>query len=134
MILDENTYVDKAEQVINELAKKKDKKGRSTLVTTSKLRNILAMTMDIYNQVSASREEDLSADIKGRIEYLRVRIVYECGRDSGRETPVRDFVENAQILEALKEVNGSRKNFILFAHYLEALVAYRKFKDNDKDM
>lgn len=126
MILDEKTYVDRAERVINELAEKNGRK----LVTTSKLRNILAMTMDIYNQVSASREEDLSADIKGRIEYLRVRIVYECGR----EYSVKDFVTTAQILDAVKEINGSRKNFILFAHYLEALVAYRKFKGNDKDM
>lgn len=130
MILDEKTYVDRAEKVINELSKKKDKWGRSTLVTTSKLRNILAMAMDIYNQVSVSREENLDSDLEGRIEYLRVRIVYECGRESA----VKDFVKTAQILECLKEINGSRKNFILFAHYLEALVAYRKFVGGDKDL
>ncbi len=130
MILDEKTYVDRAEKVINELSQKKDKRGRSTLVTTSKLRNILAMAMDIYNQVSVSREENLDSDLEGRIEYLRVRIVYECGRESA----VKDFVKTAQILECLKEINGSRKNFILFAHYLEALVAYRKFVGGDKDL
>lgn len=130
MILDEKTYVDRAEKVINELSQKKDKRGRSTLVTTSKLRNILAMAMDIYNQVSVSREENLDSDLEGRIEYLRVRIVYECGRESA----VKDFVKTAQILECLKEINGSRKNFILFAHYLEALVAYRKFVGGDRDL
>lgn len=134
MILDEKTYVDRAEKVINELSQKKDNKGKKIpLVTTSKLRNILAMTMDIYNQVSARREEDLRADINGRIEYLRVRIIYECGRDS-RDGSVKDFVKTAQILECLKEINGSRKNFILFAHYLEALVAYRKFVGGDRDL
>lgn len=131
MILEEKTYVDKAEAVINRLGAKKNKNGKPVrIVTTSKLRNILAMTMDIYNQVQSARDEKLSPEMESRIEYLRVRIVYECGRESA----VKDLVQEAQLLDCLREINGSRKNFILFAHYLEALVAYRKFVGGDKDL
>ena len=36
-------------------------------------------------------------------------------------------MEEADILSHLDEINGSRKQYILFSHYMEALVAYRKF-------
>jgi CRISPR-associated protein Csm2 len=123
MALDEKTYVDQAEKVIKKLCENKNRRGEPQVVTTSKLRNILAMAMEIYNQVSALHSEKLTDEINGRIEYLRVRIVYECGR----EKLVKQFVEESKILEYLKETEGSRKNYILFAHYLEALVAYKKY-------
>ena len=102
MILEEKTYVDKAEAVIDRLSKKTDKNGNPVgIVTTSKLRNILAMTMDIYNQVQSARDEKLTPEMNSRIEYLRVRIIYECGR----EASVKALVREAQILESLKEIN-----------------------------
>lgn len=85
MRINENNYVDKAEEAIIELVKDaKERYGvryRDKLVTTSKIRNLLAMTADIYNQVLVCQEEVLSDDICGRIEYLRVRFMYEYGRD-----------------------------------------------------
>lgn len=123
MVLEEKTYVDKAEQAIKRLSQKKDKKGKPIpMVTITKIRNLLAMTADIYNEVLGKGEE-LSEEINGRIDYLRVRFLYEAGRESG----VRDFVEEAEILKALEQSKGSRKRYILFQHYMEALVAFHKF-------
>lgn len=122
MVLDEKTYVDKAEKVIIRLSENKDKRGNTRWITTSKIRNLLAMTADIYNEVLVS-EEDLSDDIVSRIDYLRIRFVYESGRDKD----VKNFVETADIIQALKEIQASRKNYIIFSHYMEALVAYHKF-------
>lgn len=53
MRINEKNYVDKAEKVISDLAEesKVKNRGRVNIVTTSKLRNLLAMTADIYNQV-----------------------------------------------------------------------------------
>ena len=48
MTIHENDYVDQAEQAIKKLSAKKDQKA---LVTTSKIRNLLAMVSDIYNDV-----------------------------------------------------------------------------------
>lgn len=130
MVLDENTFVDKAEKSILNLinSSEKDKWGNSKIVTNSKIRNLLAMTADIYNEVLISNEK-LSSDVNARIDYLRVRFIYECGRDQ----MVKDFVEEADILTALKEINGSRKNFILFQHYMEALVAFHKYNHKGRD-
>ncbi|MBS6600228.1 MAG: type III-A CRISPR-associated protein Csm2 [Clostridium sp.] len=130
MVLDENTFVDKAEKSILNLINnsEKDKRGNSKIVTNSKIRNLLAMTADIYNEVLISNEK-LSSDVNARIDYLRVRFIYECGRDQ----MVKDFVEEADILTALKEINGSRKNFILFQHYMEALVAFHKYNHKGRD-
>ena len=112
MRINENNYVDKAEKVIKELAEesKQRNRGRVDMVTTSKLRNLLAMTADIYNQVLT----------------WRIRFVYECGRDDSKRK-VRNFVEKSEVLEILKEIKKSKKNYLLFSRYMEALVAFHKY-------
>lgn len=121
MRLTEDNYVDIAEKAIKKLSG--DKNGKSNLVTTSKIRNLLAMTADIYNEAVNSKEETLSSELVGRINYMKIRFIYE----AGREPKVKRLVEEADILSHLDEINGSRKQYILFSHYMEALVAYRKF-------
>lgn len=95
------------------------------MVTTSKLRNILSMTADIYNDV-LGMNENLSDEINSRIDYLRVRCVYEYGRDD-KDRLLKSFMDEAEILTALKEIKGSRSRYILFQRYIEALVAFHKF-------
>lgn len=124
MKLTEENYVETAEKAIQEICALKNKSGKSVPpVTTSKIRNLLAMTAAIYNDVLVSQSEKLSAEIVGRINYLKIRFVYE----AGREPKVKVLVEKAQLLEHLKEVGNSRTQYILFSRYMEALVAYRKF-------
>lgn len=125
--INETNYVDKAEKAILSLRDKAEQqrrgRGEPKIVTTSKIRNLLAMTADIYNQVMICQNDKLSDDLKGRIEYLRVRFMYECGR----ELLVKNFVEEADVLPILKEINGSKKNYILFSRYMEALIAFHKY-------
>ncbi len=124
MKVNEQNYVDEAEKVIQSLMGKKDQRGRDIpIVTTSKLRNLLAMSADIYNEVMNEKEEQLNEDICARIEYLRVRFLYE----AGREPAVKNLVNESGIMELLKNVNANKKNYILFNRYMEALVAFRKF-------
>ena len=125
MRINKNNYVDKAEKVIQKLVEDSKQKnhGKVNIVTTSKIRNLLAMTADIYNQVLVYTNEKLNEDISGRIEYLRVRFMYECGR----EPKVKEFVKEAEIIELLKEIGQSKKNYLLFSNYMEALVAFHKF-------
>ena len=96
MRINEKNYVDKAEKVISDLAEesKVKNRGRVNIVTTSKLRNLLAMTADIYNQVLLYPSERLDDELLGRIEYLRVRVMYECGRDN--EHKVEKFIKKAE--------------------------------------
>lgn len=124
MKLTEENYVEIAENAIKEICDQKSKMGkRVPPVTTSKIRNLLAMTAAIYNDVVVCQSEKLSEEIVGRINYLKIRFVYE----AGREPKVKTLVEKAHLLEHLKEVGNSRIQYILFSRYMEALVAYRKF-------
>lgn len=61
MRINEKNYVDKAEKVISDLAEesKVKNRGRVNIVTTSKLRNLLAMTADIYNRYYFIRRRGL---------------------------------------------------------------------------
>lgn len=130
MALNEQNYVDEAEKVILRLKDLKNNRGKAVpMVTTSKLRNLLAMATDIYNEAMNQNTEALSADTCSRIAYLRVRFLYE----AGREDAVKKLVEEAGIVNVLKGVDGSKKRYILFHRYMEALVAFHKYyggKDN----
>lgn len=128
-IITNSNYVDEAEKVIQALKNKKNPRtGRDIpMVTTSKIRNLLAMTADIYNETLNVPGNRLPERLNDRIEYLRVRFVYEAGKDS--EGKVKNFVTEAKILEILREIKGEKENFILFNHYMEALVAFHRFYD-----
>ena len=75
---------------------------------------------------SSTSKEELADELNGRIEYLRIRFVYECGRDDSKRK-VRNFVEKSEVLEILKEIKKSKKNYLLFSRYMEALVAFHKY-------
>ena len=114
MTLNENNYVDKAKQVMDELFYQ----GRCSL-TATKIRGLLAMTAD-----------KMSDEIKGKINYLKVHFLYEVGKGKTRKDqyPVKCFIEKAHIIQYIEEIQGSRENYLLFSRYMEALVAYFKFK------
>lgn len=81
------------------------------------------MTASIYNDVVMSQSEKLSSEIVGRINYMKIRFIYE----AGREPRVGDLVKKACLLDHISEIGNSRSQYILFSRYMEALVAYRKY-------
>lgn len=124
MTIHENDYVDQAERAIKKLSAKKDQKGRTVLpVTTSKIRNLLAMVSDIYNDVRNVQGEVLSEELIGKINYMKIRFYYE----AGREAKVKDLLMTANVFQIIDEIGGKKKNFLLFSRYMEALVAFRKY-------
>ena len=130
MRINEENYVAKAESVILKLSKQVDKQGKVVaMVTNSKIRNLLSMSADIYNQVLDCKEDKLPQELNGSIEYLRVRYIYE----AGREPRVKDLVIQGELLEIMKEIQGSKKNYILYYHYMEALVAFKRFWNKNDD-
>ena len=115
----DETYVDEAEKVIKEIKKCRYKKEDE--VTTSKLRKLLALTSEIYDELRANG----MAAVTDKIVYLQIQFVYQGGRYKG----MKDFIEEAKLIEILKEIQRSKdpKEFIRFNHYMEALVAYFKY-------
>lgn len=111
-------YVGKAENVIKELQSNRNQ------ITTTKIRSILAMVSEIYNEESRRTDEKLSEDSMANIQLLRVRMIYECGRNP---SDVKPFITESQLIDYLLDIGDSRKKFINYAHYVEALVAYHRF-------
>ena len=116
-LITEENYVGKAESAITALI------GRKELLTTSKIRKLLAILSEIYTDARHDGKKELSDEIKSRIQYFKMRFVYE----AGREKTVKAFWEAAQIEKQIDKIGNSKKELILFCHYMEALVAYRKF-------
>lgn len=116
-----NDYVDKAESVMTKLRKQQTFKS---VLTTSKIRGILSLVNEIYNIENNRKNDTLLKESESKIKMMRVRILYESGREP---YIVKPFIEEASILEYLKGIGNSRDNFIQFAHYMEALVAYHRY-------
>lgn len=113
----------KVENTIKVLKTKKNQRGKSIgLLTVSQIRNLLAMSADILNEVLEYPEENLSEELLDRVSYLTVRFYYEAGRDE----KVKSFIETAKLLPFLKSIK-TRKRYIQYYQYMEALVAFHKY-------
>ena len=85
------------------------------------------MISDIYNIEINRTETTLLPENQNRIQMVRVRLAYECGR----EDAVKKFVYETDLLSYIKGIHDSRNEFIRFARYMEALVAYHRFYGGD---
>lgn len=123
MELSNRNFADVAEQVILSL-QVEDRRGNKILrVTTSKIRNLLAMTNNIYNQAKKERGQEISEALQSDLQYLKMRIAYEAGRDKD----VKDFVKKANLITYINSIQNNRDHVLLFCKYMESLVAYHKF-------
>jgi CRISPR-associated protein Csm2 len=94
-------------------------------LTTSKLRNIYGLIMNIYTKIN---EPDDFERHRPDIQYLKVKMAYE----AGRENVVKEFLEKTHLIRALDGVK-TYEQFMLYCRYAESLVAFFKFyggKDN----
>lgn len=115
--------LDKVENTTKVLKTKKNQRGKPIgLLTVSQIRNLLAMSADILNEVLEYPEENLSEELLDRVSYLTVRFYYEAGRDE----KVKSFIETAKLLPFLKSIK-TRKRYIQYYQYMEALVAFHKY-------
>lgn len=126
--------VDKAELAIKSIGKP-DKNNPNKLyikLKTNQIRkiltavNILKNKVDIY-KIANPQAKKLDEELQMEIEFLRVNIAYQIGREKGKENLVREFVEKADLLNMVKNINGDIKAFEKFCKYVEALVAFHKF-------
>jgi CRISPR-associated protein Csm2 len=122
MTVIQDDYVKQAERVISGLPK--NRFGGFEL-TTTQLRVLLSLTAQLLDETQQSIEPTLPPPLQDKVQYLRVRFVYQ----SGREPKVKTFVQNAQLLDALEEIGDSRDKLLRFCRYMEALVAYKKYLD-----
>lgn len=119
-----------AHMVIKNNYKESNSHGKAKIVffsglTTSKLRNLLDLVNQIYTKVYNSTSPELSEEIRDELEYLKVKFAYE----AGREQAVKEFIEKTSVSLLVDRVlkNNTKKFFLDYCKYFEALVAYAKF-------
>lgn len=88
-------------------------------LTTTKLRSIYSLIMNIYVKVNTPEEYEQH---KPDIQYLKVRMAYE----AGRERTVKQFLEDTHLMSYVDSID-SFERFRLYCRYAEALVAYFKY-------
>ena len=124
MKINRQNYVDEAEKAIKSMVRT-DRNGNPTLsLTTSKIRNLLAMTAELKTDAQHSRETELNADMQSRVQYLKMRIAYEAGRD---RKIVQPFIERTNLYTYVSEIGQDRESLLLFCDYMEALTAYHRY-------
>lgn len=116
-------FVDEAERLMQENNKlPKDDKHRFD-ITTSKIRNLLSLATEIYHQEYLRNEPKLLEESLYQIQMMRVRMLYE----AGREPAVKTFLAQSHLIGYLKDIGDDRMKLIRYTQYLEALVAYHRY-------
>lgn len=119
-------YVDKAERLMKKL---------NTYISTSKIRDLLAQVNELYNDIILEQDEKLDTQYVEKIRHLKVKMIYDAGRDSqlisvgkGKKiSKLTYFFQETGLLVMVDEIGDSRKKFLEYCRYFEALVAYHKF-------
>ncbi|MGW9990437.1 CRISPR-associated protein Csm2 [Staphylococcus hominis] len=119
-----------AHEVVQNNLKPSNKKGRKKQVlfnglTTSKLRKLMEQVNRLYTIAFNSNEDQLNEEFIDELEYLKIKFYYE----AGREKSVDEFLKKTWMFPIIDRViqKESKKFFLDYCKYFEALVAYAKY-------
>ena len=127
MKLEKMTYVDQAENVIDQLIKKNN---GETKLNTYQIRNILDLFNNILSSMTISDTRELDAKLFEKLQYIRMKLLYMAGKDAEPRDggAVNDFLKKSQLIDYIKGVK-SIDDIKLLCKYMESLVAYHKYKN-----
>lgn len=117
--IDEASYADLAEKIMATAFTGNGHGKPFGGLTTSKIRDIYALIMNIYTKINEPGDFET---YKNEMQYLRVKMAYEVGRDSA----VKEFLEKTHLMETVRHI-VMYEQFLLYCRYAESLVAYFKF-------
>lgn len=116
-------YVDEAQRVMEKLSQNKNK-----MVTKAQIRKFLtavnAVTGEVEQYRLSQKGAKLPEDLRMQVKFLKVKLAYQIGRMG---TPVKDFNDQAKLMEWIDGIGDSIEEYQKFARYVEALVAFHKF-------
>ena len=91
-------------------------------ITSNQIRNILNICVNVKNELDKNNNEILTNDEINIIKYAKIKLIYQIAREGNK-----GFFDEAQLEERLDYIK-TKKAFDDFLKYIEALVAYHKFK------
>lgn len=118
--------INKAKDFVeNNLCRKNMKNELISQISTSQIRKFLSAVNKINNKINYRNNSDvLSDDIVAEIAYMRVQFAYIVGKDNKNEGLKKLHKE---LDDAIANINKNKNEFINFARYVEAIIAYHKF-------
>ena len=121
--INKDTYVNDALKCLEYF----DSIGERNKITSSKIRSLYGMLCDIIADENDRNGNTLENDTLAALKLLRVRIIYDMGRDES----VKLFMKNTHLIAYLYDIENmkspSREKFDLFCKYFEALVAFHRY-------
>lgn len=118
----------KAEKII--LGLKNDRLlGGTNGLTTNQIRKFLTAVNTLTNKITLYRHQqeqtrELSEDLAKEVRFLKVKLAYQVARGN---KGVKRFAEDTRLKEYIDTVGSDLKEYMAFAQFIEALVAYHKF-------
>ena len=118
----------KAEKII--LGLKNDRLlGGTNGLTTNQIRKFLTEVNTLTNKITLYRHQqeqtrELSEDLAKEVRFLKVKLAYQVARGN---KGVKRFAEDTQLKEYIDTVGTDLKEYMAFAQFIEALVAYHTF-------
>lgn len=103
------------------------------LISTSQIRKFLSAVNKINNKIEYQNNSDvLSKDIVDEIAYMRVQFAYIVGKNKDNNKKNMEIKKSFEKLHekldtAMANIKNSKSEFISFARYVEAIIAYHKF-------
>lgn len=113
----------------------RDEKGYklcSQAVTTSQIRKFLTAVNMVTNKINVYKsthmnESVLPEELVAEVQYLKVKIIYQAGKEDNRKPYVSNFMKASDMVRRIDKIKNSFEEYEEFARYVEALVAYHKF-------
>ena len=118
----------KAEKII--LGLKNDRLlGGTNGLTTNQIRKFLTAVNTLTNKITLYLHQQeqtraLSEDLAKEVRFLKVKLAYQVARGN---KGVKRFAEDTRLKEYIDMVGTDLKEYMAFAQFIEALVAYHKF-------
>lgn len=90
-------------------------------ISVSQIRKFLSAVNGIQNKLSAIESEEIPEKLADEIQYLRIKLAYQAGRNN-------DVKPLQKVLDPeIQEIGRNKKKFEEFATLIESIVAYHKF-------
>ena len=102
-------------------------------VKYAQVRKILSSVVAIKNKLGVEQRKSKSFDklpenIAMEVRFLKTTFLYQAGRDKDNKYPVKNFIEDSQLVEMVECIGADVNKFEMFCKYVEALVAFYKYR------
>lgn len=100
-------------------------------VKTNQIRKFLSAVNSVANKVQMESDQ-LSSDLADEIQYLRIKLAYQAGREDLKKVHGDASEYGLHYLqkildEVIKRIGNSKSEFEKFNKLVETIVAYHKF-------